>query len=102
MRKRALGLLLGAMFFALCSSGQAQQSTRILRLGFLTGGSAAQTSARTDAFRHGLRELGYVEGKNIVIEYRYAEGRSERLPELATKLVQLKVDVIVTTSAGAA
>jgi putative ABC transport system substrate-binding protein len=58
-------------------------------------------SARTEAFRQGLRELGYVEGKNIVMEYRYAEGKLDRLPALATELVRLKVDVIVTAGPAA-
>ena len=80
---------------------QAQQPARIPRIGILSPASGSVFSARVEAFRQRLRELGYVEGKNIVIEYRYAEGKSERLPDLAAELVQLKVDVIVTTSAGA-
>src|SRR5438094_7847139 len=73
-----------------------QQPTKIPRIGFLSSLSAAAVSDRVDAFRQGLRELGYVEGKNIVIEYRWAEGKTERLPDLAAELVRLKVDVIVT------
>jgi len=79
---------------------EAQQAARILRIGILIPASASFFSARVEAFRRRLRELGYVEGKNIVIEYRYAEGKLERLPDLAAELVQLKVDVIV--SAGSA
>ncbi len=75
---------------------QAQQPARIPRIGILIGSSASSLSARVEAFRQRLRELGYVEGKNIVIEYRYAEGKLERLPDLAAELVRLKVDVIVT------
>jgi putative tryptophan/tyrosine transport system substrate-binding protein len=79
---------------------QAQQPARIPRIGILiTGGSLSFNSARVEAFRQRLREHGYVEGKNIVIEYRYAEGKRERLPDLAAELVRLKVDVIVTTGA---
>ena len=79
---------------------QGQQPARIPRIGILiTGGSLSFNSARVEAFRQRLRELGYVEGKNIVIEYRYAEGKRERLPDLAAELVRLKVDVIVTTGA---
>ena len=74
----------------------AQQPARIPRIGFLSGQSLSNLSTRTEAFRQGLRELGYVEGKNIVIEYRYADGKLERLPDLAAELVGLKVDVIVT------
>jgi len=89
-------LLLGAaMLFALCSSAHAQQSTRIPRIGFLSAVSRSAISARVEAFRQGLRELGYVEGKNIFIEWRFAEGKSDRLPSLAAELVRLKVDVIV-------
>jgi len=75
---------------------QAQQPAKVARIGFLSSLSPAAVSARMDAFRQGLRELGYVEGKNIVIESRWAEGKTERLPELAAELVRLKVDVIVT------
>ena len=75
---------------------EAQQPARIHRIGILSTGSSSFQSVRVEAFRQRLRELGYVEGKNIVIEYRYAEGKLERLPDLAAELVGLKVDVIVT------
>jgi len=75
----------------------AQQPKKIPLIGRLSGPSISTGSARTDAFRQGLRELGYVEGKNIVIEYRSAEGKLDRLPALAAELVRLKVDIIVTT-----
>src|SRR5262249_38830403 len=77
---------------------EAQQPAKV---GYLSGNSPSGISARSEAFRQGLRELGYVEGKNIVIEYRYAEGKLDRLPALATELVHLKVDVIVTTGSTA-
>jgi putative ABC transport system substrate-binding protein len=84
------------MLSALCSSAKAQQPTNVHRIGFLSAGSPTANPARTEAFRQGLRELGHVEGKNIVIEYRYAEGKLDRLRALAAELVGLKVDVIVT------
>jgi len=84
------------MLFALCLSAEAQQPTKVPRIGYLTASSLSAQSARIEAFRQGLRELAYVEGKNIVIEYRTAEGKTERLPDLAAELVRLKVDVIVT------
>src|SRR5207253_4740524 len=96
MKNKTIGLVLGALFFALCFYANAQQPAKVPRIGFLSSLSPAAVSARMDAFRQGLRELGYVEGKNIVIESRWAEGKSERLPELAAELVRLKVDVIVT------
>jgi len=74
----------------------AQQPGKIPRIGFLHTGSAFTSSTNVQAFRQGLRELGYVEEKNIVIEYRWAEGKFDRLPDLAAELVRLKVDVIVT------
>jgi len=87
---------LSAMLFALCSSAGAQQPAKLPRIGYLTGATPNGQSARIEAFRQGLRELGYIEGKSIVIEYRYAEETLDRLPALAAELVRLKVDVIVT------
>jgi len=75
---------------------QAQQPTKVPRIGYLTGTSVSAIAARSEAFRQGLREFGYVEGKNIVIEWRSAEGKPERMSELATELVRLKVDLIVS------
>jgi putative tryptophan/tyrosine transport system substrate-binding protein len=94
--KQIVGLL--AVILALAASGvvaAAQQSQKVPRLGLLSNGSAHSGSARIEAFREGLRELGYKEGKNIAIDYRYAEGKRDRLPELAAELVRLKLDVIV-------
>jgi putative tryptophan/tyrosine transport system substrate-binding protein len=90
-----LVLILGCVGMA-----QAQQPTKVPRIGYLSGNSLSSESARTDDFRQGLRELGYAEGKNIVIEFRYAEGKLDRLPALAAELVRLKVDVIVTGGTG--
>jgi ABC-type uncharacterized transport system substrate-binding protein len=92
--------LLSTMLFALCGAADAQQLTKIPRIGFLSGQSLSTISTRTEAFRQGLRELGYVEGKNIVIEWRLAEGKLDRLPALAAELVRLEVDVIVTGGLG--
>jgi putative ABC transport system substrate-binding protein len=77
-------------------AAEAQQPQHVPRIGFLSAASAASISARSEAFRQGLRALGYVEGTNIAIEYRYAEGNPDRLRALAAELVHLKVDVIVT------
>ena len=74
----------------------AQEAGKVYRIGFLTSGSVEPFKDWLPAFRQGLRELGYVEGKNVVIEERYGKGRSERMPELAAELVRLKMDVIVT------
>ena len=84
------------MLFALCMPAEAQQSKKVSRIGYPTGVSPSTNSARHEAFRQGLRELGYVEGKNIIIEWRSAEGKFDRLPALAVELVRLKVDIIVT------
>jgi putative tryptophan/tyrosine transport system substrate-binding protein len=96
MAKKILVWLLVTFFSANLSVAQAQQPTKVPRIGLLSSLSPANVSARMDTFRQGLRELGYVEGKNIIIEYRYADGKLDRLPELAAELVHLKVDVIVT------
>jgi putative ABC transport system substrate-binding protein len=89
-----------AVIVALTACGaraEAQQPKKVPRIGFLNAPPTASISARVAAFQQGLRELGYVEGKNIVIEYRWAEGKAERVPDLAAELVRLKVDVIVSS-----
>ena len=83
-------------------AAQAQQATKISRLGLLLTGTPSSSSGSLEAFRNSLRKLGYIEGKNILIQYRYAEGNPDRLPSLATELVGLNVDVIVTTGTPAA
>jgi putative tryptophan/tyrosine transport system substrate-binding protein len=98
-------LALGALLLALGSLAEAQQQAKVPRIGYLGTASPSAVSARVEAFRQGLRELGYAEGKNIVIEWRYAEGKLDHLPALAAELVRLKVDIIVvsgTTSTRAA
>ena len=99
MKKNIFGFALCAMLLVLCVSAEAQQPTKIPRIAYLHPGTAGDVSARMEAFRQGLRELGYIDGKNIAIEYRYAEGKTEaeRLPDLAAELVHLKVEVIVTS-----
>ena len=96
MNRKITAFTLCAMLLALCASAAAQQSTKIPRIGFLSASSLSANAARTEAFRQGLRELGYVEGKNIVIDWRSAEEKLDRLPALAADLVRLKVDIIVT------
>ena len=96
MRKIVMHLALCAMLFAPCYSALPPQPTKLPRIGYLRGSTPPAESARLEAFRQGLRELGYVEGKNIVIDLRYAEGKLDRLPALAAELVRLKVDIIVT------
>jgi putative tryptophan/tyrosine transport system substrate-binding protein len=93
---RKIFFALTALLFALCLRAEAQQPTKVPRIGFLSGVSSSVISARIEAFRQGLRELGYVEEKNIVIEWRSAEGKLDRVPALAAELVRLKVDLIVT------
>jgi putative ABC transport system substrate-binding protein len=90
----------GFLGFGLAAA-EAQQPARIHRIGILSPVSGSFFSAREEAFRQRLRELGYVEGKNIFIEYRHAEGKAERLPDLVAELVRLKVDIIVTTGPDA-
>jgi putative tryptophan/tyrosine transport system substrate-binding protein len=89
-------LTLCVVLFAVCFAAEAQQPRKVSRIGWLGGASASALASRVDAFRQGLRELGYVEGKNIVIELRAAEAKPDQLPALAAELVRLKVDVIVT------
>ena len=93
--KKIFCFVLGAMLVMLCASAQGQQPNKVARIGYLAAVSRTGMSHLTEAFVQGLRELGYVEGENIVIEYRWADGKFERLPELAAELVRLKVDLIV-------
>ena len=96
MRINVYGLTLSAMLFALSYSASAQQPKKVHRIGYLSNRDPASESARAEAIRLALRELGYIEGQNIAIEYRYAEAKLDQLPELAAELVRLKVDIIVT------
>lgn len=100
MQKGIVGIALIGLLFALCFSTEAQQPKGVPRIGVLSrdvhpADSRAPSPHIFEAFRQGLRELGYIEGKNIIIESRYAEGRFERLPALAEELVRLKVEIIV-------
>src|SRR5260221_7126913 len=97
--RRKLIVALGAVALIAPLGSFAQQQGKVWRIGFLGPASAFNTATRVEALRAGLRELGYVEGRNIVIEFRWAEGRYERLPELAAELVLLKSDVLVTSAA---
>jgi putative tryptophan/tyrosine transport system substrate-binding protein len=94
--KRFVGLLTIFVTLAACGAvALAQQPKKVFRIGYLSGNDPASDSPRSEPFRVALRELGYIEGQNIVIEYRYAEGKRSRLPELAAELVRLKVDIMV-------
>jgi putative ABC transport system substrate-binding protein len=91
--------LLATVLLTTAPPAEAQQPKKIPRVGYLDGASLSAVAARIEAFRHGLRELGYIDGKNILIEWKSAEGNVERLPTLAAELVRLKVAVIVTGGA---
>ena len=95
MKKKITFLILCAMLLALCSSANAQQTAKVPRIGFLDSSTAAGSAVLWEAFRQELRKLGWLEGKDMAIEYRSAEGKNDRLPELAADLVRLKVDLIV-------
>jgi len=97
---RPFNLFLCASIFLGCVVAHALESPKIPRVGFLNATPAHIISARIDAFRQGLQELGYAEGKNIIIEYRHADGKLDRLQPLASELVHLNVDVIVTAGPG--
>jgi len=102
MRKKIFAFSLSAMLIALCLPAEAQQAAKVPRIGVLISASPSIAGRRVEAFQQGLRELGYVEGKNIAFEFRYAEGNPETLPERVDELVRLKVDIIVTDTSNAA
>jgi len=102
MKRKILSLVLCVVIQMQLGFAGAQQAGKIPRIGYLAGfGDAKNPSPQIEAFRQGLRELGYVEGKNILVEYRYIEGKQERVAILVAELVRLKVDMLVTPSAGA-
>ena len=101
MKKAAVGsILVVVLLFAVAVIAQAQQPVRTPRIGYLSPINRTSESARSEAIRQALRELGYIEGQNIATEYRYAEGKANRYPELAAELVRLKVDIIVVAGGG--
>jgi putative ABC transport system substrate-binding protein len=97
MKKKILSFAFATLLFALGVSADAQQTGKVARIGFLDGSTASGSAVLTDAFRQEMSKLGWIEGKNLNIEYRFAEQKSERTPELTADLVRLKVDLIVVT-----
>jgi putative ABC transport system substrate-binding protein len=95
MKKQLTVLALCAMLFALCFPVWAQQPKKVTRIGYLSSQDPAYESTRAEEIRLALRDLGYIEGQNIAIEYRYSEGKTDRAPELAAELVRLNVDIIL-------
>ena len=102
MNHKVILFLLAASILISFFPVEAQQPKTVPRIGYLSMSDAATDSARSEAIRLALRELGYIEGQNIATEYRYAEGKRDRLPELAAELVRLKVDIIVVAAGDAA
>src|SRR5215831_10434272 len=96
MKNRIPGLALCALLVALSFPANAQQPAKLPTIGLLGAASASSYSPFVEAFRQGIHDRGYVEGKNVAVEYRWAEGKYDRLPDLAAELVRLKVDVILT------
>src|SRR5262249_53727983 len=95
MMRKINVLTLCALLFALCSSASAQQPKKVPRIGYLSTTDPTAETIRSEPFRAALRELGYIEGQNIAIEYRYAEGKADRFSALAAELVRLRVDIIL-------
>src|SRR5215471_4938546 len=95
--RKLICVTLCALLLTLSVPAEAQQAGKIFRIGILDSGTVSGMAVLVDAFRHELSKLGWIEGKNIAFEYRFAEGKIERLPELAAELIRLKVDLIVTT-----
>src|SRR6266404_686543 len=99
MRKAGvLSILFVVVLLAVAVIVEAQQPSKVPKIGFLVGPSRSFFASRMESFQQGLHSLGYIEGKNIAIEYRFAGGKADRLPTLAAELVALNVDVIVTSA----
>ena len=101
MAHKLLLLVFALTILAAPVAAGAQQAKKVARIGVLRSGSPSSAASSEDAFRQGLRELGYIEGQNLVMEYRFAEGKRDRLPELAAELVRLKVDMLVVAGVSA-
>src|SRR5215831_8711954 len=97
MTRRFFSIALGALLFTPCVFAQARQPAKVSRIGYLSNTDPASESARVEGIRLALSERGYKEGQNISIEYRYAEGKSDRPPELAAELLRLKVDILLVS-----
>jgi ABC-type uncharacterized transport system substrate-binding protein len=95
MKEKVIVLTLSALPFALCLPASAQQPKKVYRIGYLSAEDPARESTRSEGIRQALRDLGYIEGQNIAIEYRYGEAKFDRFPELAAELVRLKINIIV-------
>src|SRR5262249_55865298 len=102
MNTKMIACLFAATLLSTAPFAQAQQPKKVPRIGYLTTAARLADAPRVEALRQGLRDLGYLEGKNINIEYRYAEGKLERVPELAEELVRLKVDILVVSGIATA
>src|SRR5213593_4273594 len=102
MTKKIIFIALCSLLLAPCSAVDAQQTGKVARIGFLDDSTASSIAVRSEAFRQELSKLGWIEGKNVAIEYRFAEGTLERLPELTADLVRFKVDLIVASGTPAA
>ena len=98
MNRKIFCLALGALFVAPCFPAASQQPAKIPRIGYVSGSGDPKTPGpQVEGFRQGLRDLGYIEGNNILVEYRYVEQGLDRVPGLVAELVKLKVDILVTT-----
>src|SRR5262249_41782471 len=102
MRRREFIALTGSALIALSRTARAQQAPKVARIGYLYPGPQTAIASRNEAMMNGLRDLGYIEGRNLVVERRYGEWKLERLRDLADELVALKVDVIVAAATPAA
>jgi ABC-type uncharacterized transport system substrate-binding protein len=100
--RRTISAFVCVLLFGLSSSVEAQQAKKLPRVGFIGASSPSTASQWLEAFRQGLRDLGYVEGENLAIEVRWAEGSAERFPHLIAEMVRLKVDVILVSAATGA
>ena len=98
MSRKVICFALSLLFFAPCASVEAQQQAKVPKIGWLASGSVATLGPGAELFRREFRALGYVEGKNVTFEYRYADNKPDRLPALADELVRLTVDVVVTAN----